>query len=440
MGKKFDLSSLGRFGYTVLVGDSGIVASTLPDALSGPVERQLSGRCGQQKTGCEFRTGHGTYLILEMKRAGLAPHYRLFSVASIDDAMRVFTRGLRRAFILTGAGGILMALLLSLFVSRSISRPLTDLASHLEKSGETGVLWSEFPVKSSTLEVNLLASSLNHAASARRQVEAELRRAKEAAEAASRSKSEFLSNVSHELRTPMNGILGMTELVLDSELTPEQRDDLSLVKFSADRLLVIINDVLDFSRVDGGKLRLDLAEFSLHETLGSALKELEPSARKKGLEFAWDVTPKVPDRMVGDASRLQQVVTTLVGNAIKFTERGRVAVTVERENPDRDCDYGLHFVVVDTGAGIPVDKQKVIFDAFSQADGSSTRAHGGLGLGLATASRLVGMMQGRIWVETEAGRGSRFHFTARFGAPPNAHSAMASSKDCQLTMAQPASG
>ncbi|HEY6293649.1 MAG TPA: ATP-binding protein [Terriglobia bacterium] len=315
--------------------------------------------------------------------------------------MRGFTRGLRRAFVVTGIGGMLMALLLAMLASRSISKPLADLASGLEKTGETGAMWGEFRANSSTLEVNLLAGALNRAAGARRQVEAELRSAKEAAEAASRAKSEFLANVSHELRTSMNGVLGMTQLLLDTELTAEQREDLDLVKFSADRLLAVINDVLDFSRIETGNLALDASEFNLHDSLRGTLTELGLGARQKGLDFAWEAGLGVPETLVGDSSKLPQILAALVGNAIKFTTHGSVSVRVETERSGQNQDRSLHFVIADTGPGIPAEKQKVIFAAFSQADGSSTREHGGTGLGLAIASRLVEMMQGRIWVESE---------------------------------------
>jgi two-component system, sensor histidine kinase and response regulator len=240
--------------------------------------------------------------------------------------------------------------------------------------------------------------------------------AKTAAESASRAKSDFLANMSHEIRTPMHGVIGMTELLSQTPLTEEQREYLNIIRMSGNSLLSLINDILDFSKIEAGKLELETVDFSLRDTLGETMESLAVQADNKGLELAFRVSPDVPDLLEGDPIRLRQIIVNLVGNAIKFTDRGEVFMNVGLESKSEQ-DVSLHFTVSDTGIGIPKDKQQDIFYSFTQVDPGMSRKYGGTGLGLAITSKLAAMMDGKLWVKSELGSGSVFHFVIRFRLP-----------------------
>jgi signal transduction histidine kinase/CheY-like chemotaxis protein len=338
------------------------------------------------------------------------------------------------------------AFLLASRLQRTISGPILELAQHAG-SIRQGAHYTIGEVKGSYQEIGLLIDSFDGMLSAINQRDAELRHhrehledevaaqtqelrtanaqlahakelaenSKKAAEAASRAKGEFLANMSHEIRTPMNGILGMTELAMETELTSTQSEYLSVVKSSADGLLCLINDILDFSKIEAGKLALDAHPFLLHKVIADVMKGLSLRAHQKGLELAFDLDSSIPERLIGDAGRLRQIITNLVGNAIKFTEQGEVVLTVRFEEHQPESGLVLGFAVEDTGIGIPADKLASIFEAFEQADNSTTRIYGGTGLGLSISKRLVELMGGHLWVESQPGMGSRFSFTVKFG-------------------------
>ncbi len=415
LGTRFDLNRLALPGEAVLLHRGRVVASTMPAAWSRSLEQQIAAHCFSGDSSCEASLGNQIYVVSRLQKTQIGPDYCLLGFRSLDGPVRDFTASFVRTLASIAAAGILLALLFTIFTSRSLSRPLRALVAQLNRSEASGDMSERLTAGGAVRELALLADAYNGVADTAERARRQLETAKDAAQSANRLKDEFLTNVSHELRTPLNGVLGMTDLLLETSLDAEQEDFALTVRQSGETLVAIIDDILTFSQLQTGKLTLSPRAFDFKKLLAAIADWTAAQAQAKGVRVELRYPEAAARMFAGDETCIGQILRHLCGNAVKFTDAGLVRISF-------DCVLQPSFATVtvtveDTGIGIAPSAQKLIFERFTQADGSLTRQRGGTGLGLAIVSALVGLMGGHVGMESRAGDGSRFWFDLRLDLP-----------------------
>lgn len=410
LGSRFELNRLALAGDAVLLHKDRVIRSTLPKPWNRSIEEQVPHVCPPAEATCEVSIDGQSFVVSQLERARLGGGYRLLGFRSLDAPLREFNSAFLRILVEVGTAGVIVALLCTLATSYSVSQPLRGLVAQLRRSESMGGLPERLTVANGVRELDSLAGAFNRVADAERRSRRDLEISRDAAESANRLKTEFLTNISHELRTPMNGVLGMTDVLLGTKLDEEQKEYAGLVLQSAHSLQTIIDDILDFSELESGKLRLQPRVFDLDRLLTELAADLRKHAAAKGIAVDLLYPPSAPRAFWGDAARIRQVLMYLGENAVKFTERGGIRLSCMCVRED-ERSAAMKLAVEDTGIGIAADMRELIFQRFTQADGSLTRRRGGTGLGLTVAKEMVELMGGEMGVESQVNVGSTFWFT-----------------------------
>jgi signal transduction histidine kinase len=408
LGSRFDTATLALPGHAVLMRAGKVIAGKLPPTWDRALEQQISTNCATFKPTCEAKLGGETFVVSRLQKAQIGSGYVLLGLRSLDASVREFEKSFVGILLTIAAAGVLAALLCTIFTSRSVSRPLRALVAQLNHTEASGDLSERLTAGAAVRELSLLADAYNRVADSAQRTQRQLEIAKHAAQSANRLKDEFLTNVSHELRTPLNGILGMTGLLLETTLDSEQQDFATTVRTSGEALVTIIDDILTFSQLQTGRLALAPRVFDFEKVLTECLEWTTSRVDTKPVRVEMCYPPLAPRRVYGDESCLRQVLRHLCDNAVKFTDSGSIRISLSSEIAPHA--FLTKVTIEDTGVGIAREAHALVFERFTQTDGSLTRQRGGTGLGLALANGLVQLMGGQIGVDSEPGKGSRFWF------------------------------